>query len=89
MRTIRDLAREAIEAQDACNLSGLVHSFSKAMTDLREIARVEGWEGTDKLNRHPVAVLWSSKIASLTMSEDEFSKSYAWACDQGAVPILP
>jgi hypothetical protein len=53
------------------------------MTDLREIARAEGWEGTDKLNTHPIAVLFSSKIASLTYSDSltEINRAWGWAKD--------
>ena len=84
MRTMKDLAIEALAVQDACNLSGVVHSFSKVMTDLRDIARKEGWEGTQAINMHPIALLFSSKIASLTYSESplEFSKAYDWAAKQ-------
>jgi hypothetical protein len=82
-RTIKDLAKEAYDVQNACNLSGVVHSFSRVMTDLREIARAEGWEGTEKLNTHPVTIMFSSKIASLCGSESavEFSKAYGWVKD--------
>ena len=80
MKTIQELSKEALQVQDACNLSGVVHGFSRAMTDLRELSRQEGWEGTDNLNSHPIAVLWSSKIASLTGSDQAsaFAKAY---CD--------
>jgi hypothetical protein len=85
-RTINQLAQVAIDVQDACNLTGVIYSFSECMSDLRLLARAEGWEGTDKLNRHPIAVLFSSKIASLTYSEScvEFGKAYDWAKDQTA-----
>jgi len=75
---IRKLAKDAILVQDACNLSGVVHGFSRAMTALRE-ALPEA--GTDEINRHPISVLYSSKIASLTGSESmgDFSKAYEWA----------
>jgi hypothetical protein len=79
--TMKDLAKDALDVQDACNLSGVVHGFSRAMTELREIARSEGWENTEKLNKHPVCIMWSDKIASLTGSIDllQFSKAYVWA----------
>ncbi len=60
-RTLADLAREALTVQDACNLSGVAHGFSRAMTDLRRLGM-----GTDECNRHPIAVLWADKIAHLT-----------------------
>lgn len=80
MRTIQELAKQAIDIQGACNLSGVVHSFSRVLTDLREIARAEGWESTDKINEHPIAQMYASKIESLTSNYDErrFSVAYEW-----------
>lgn len=90
-RTIKDLAKEALGIQDACNLSGIVHSFSRAMTDLRVIARAEGWEGTDKLNEHHIAVLFADKIASLVapgsnIDGTRFRRAYMWASDIALAP---
>jgi hypothetical protein len=69
MLTKRDY-QEALWIQDACNLSGVVHSFSTIMS------KIEG--DTVTRNKHPIAVLFSSKIASLTGSEcsEQFSESY-------------
>lgn len=77
-RTLQDLVKEALDIQDACNLSGVVHAFSRTLTDLREIARAEGWEGTEAISKHPISVLYASKIASLTHCEDAhvFGKAY-------------
>lgn len=72
-RTEQELLKEAIFVQDACNLSGVAHSFSRAMSELR---RLHPNEGTDFFNRHPVAVLYASKIASLTCCDDNFSEAY-------------
>ena len=74
----RDLMRDAILVQDACNLSGVVHSFSAAMTKLRAVYSTQG---TDFFNRHPIAVLFASKIASLTGCEhmETFSRAYETA----------
>ena len=70
------LAADAIAVQDACNLSGVVHAFSRAMTALCEMGL-----DTDARNTHPIAILFSSKIASLTGSESGcvFSMAYDWA----------
>ena len=87
MRTIRELAKEAIEVQNASNLSGVVHSFAKAMTDLREAANVEGWASTEKINTHPIAIVWAGKIADLsglTLDKDgtdKFLKSLSYLED--------
>ncbi len=92
-RTMKEMAQEALNVQDACNLSGVVHSFSRTITDLRLLLEKElGTDfSTDKLNRHPVCILFTSKIASLTGYEQGscldadyeygFTKAYNWAKD--------
>lgn len=61
-RTLTELAQEAKDVQDACNLSGVALSFGRAMVDLRHV--VNG-----PINEHPIAVLWADKIASLTRTQ--------------------
>jgi hypothetical protein len=63
MRTLKDLATEALQVQDACNLSGVVLSWSKAIRELREIMPTAS---TDTINRHPINKMWASKVADLT-----------------------
>lgn len=65
VRTETQLLAEALQVQDACNLSGVVHSFSRALTDLWAIADHDG-EGTDWVNQHPVSVLFADKIKHLS-----------------------
>lgn len=76
--------QDAIDVQNACNLSGVVHSFSRVISKVWDEAHANG-QGTDYVNRHPIAVMYASKIASLTGSEidGEFSKAYQ-ACQDGA-----
>lgn len=64
-RTMADLANEAIRVQDACNLSGVVHSFSRSISRLRVLLREQGRESTEDVNTHPICQLWADKIASL------------------------
>ncbi len=75
MKTIKELAQEAIDVQDACNLSGVVFSFARAMTDMCEHV-----SGTDARNTHPICVLWADKIAHLTgtqgLGNDAVMKAY-------------
>lgn len=59
--TIQDLAKQAIEIQNACNLSGIVHAFSKAVTVMRTELKMD----TPTCNRHPVTVLFLDKLNSL------------------------
>lgn len=65
--------KDALTVQDACNLSGVVFSFARHMQTLCDMGM-----DTERKNSHPVSVLFSSKIASLTRSnsDEEFSKAY-------------
>jgi hypothetical protein len=62
MKTLQQLAEEALAVQDACNLSGVAHGFARAISNLRELENLS----TDALNRHPICILWADKIAHLT-----------------------
>lgn len=70
--------RKAISIQDACNLSGVVHSFSDVISKIWTEARCLG-EGTDWVNRHPISVLYSNKINSLADPDskiENYSRAY-------------
>lgn len=64
-RSLACLAQEALDIQDACNLSGLAHGFSRAMTDM-----CVHISNTDERNRHPICVLWLNKMANLSGADD-------------------
>lgn len=66
MRTVKQLAQEALEIQNASNLSGVVHSFSRAMTELREN---NPNRSTEFFNTHPIAILFIDKLCSLARME--------------------
>jgi len=72
----------AILVQDACNLSGIVQSWAKMMEKIWDEARAHG-EGTSYVNGHPINVMFASKVASLTGSEEslQFSAAYE-ACQK-------
>lgn len=63
--TLKKLAAIALQVQDACNLSGVVHSWSGAITNLRALCPELG---TDGINRHPINVMFADKVADLTGS---------------------
>lgn len=71
IKTELELIQEAWEVQDACNLSGVVHSFSRAMTRLWEIYQDRAkttdfrFSSTD-INQHIISKLYASKIMSLS-----------------------
>lgn len=76
-KTIKELAQDALDVQSACNLSGVIHAFSRTITKLREL--LPG-VGTDAINTHPICILWSDKIAALTgtqtIGHDNVSAAY-------------
>lgn len=86
MKSLKELAQSALDVQSACNLSGVVHSFSRDITDLREHLTKEMGDNfsTTALNEHPICFLYSVQIAHLTktnvMSDDfdAYSKAYDW-----------
>ena len=67
MITPRDY-KDAMLVQDACNLSGVVISFTALLKKLREFFErtSDPQLPVSELNRHPIAVMFASKIHSLT-----------------------
>jgi len=56
--------QNALDVQDACNLSGVVHSFSEDVTKLFHESCAAGL-GTEYVNRHPVVRLYLEKLCQL------------------------
>lgn len=73
---LKNLAQEALDVQDACNLSGVVHAWSRSITELRKLCPKLG---TDGINKHPINVLFADKVASLTGSDDTGTITDAYA----------
>lgn len=65
MRSECELMTEARSVNGACNVSGLVHGLSRAVTDLWALANARGL-GTDWVNRHPVTLLYLEQINYLS-----------------------
>lgn len=71
MKTEQELIQDAWNVQNACNLSGVVHSFSTAITRLREIfndkqKHTDFKFSTEDLNQHIISKLYVSKLLSLS-----------------------
>lgn len=66
-RTLAELAAEALQIQNASNLTALTRGFARAQL---QISRLHPQHSTAELNGHPIAVLWASKIADLVLSAD-------------------
>lgn len=76
MLTKRDY-EDAINVQDACNLSGVVQAWAKVMSKIWDEARAQS-AGTQFVNEHPINVMFASKVASLTGCESftSFASAY-------------
>jgi hypothetical protein len=90
--TIKDIAQEAMLVQDACNLSGVVHSFSRMMEVIWQEARDKG-EGTSYVNTHPIVKIMLDKLVMLAFENyhnsskevmDAFDKVRQLAADEAA-----
>lgn len=73
MKTLPQLAREALEVQDACNLSGVARGFVRAIDAIRETYPSNG-----VYHYHPIIKLWADKIAHLTGTQFDWDSLAAY-----------
>ena len=64
-KTLKELAKEAYDVQDACNLSGVVFGFARAMESLCACL-----PNTSERNTHPIVILWIDKLNHLAGIQD-------------------
>lgn len=74
-------ARNALQCQDACNLSGVGRSFADALDAINAASHVLSHAkrdgGTRWKNRHPVVFLFVHKLADLAGCEPSLDGPYA------------
>ena len=70
---------EALLSQSACNISGIVFSFSTVLDKIWKEAREFG-KGTDWVNNHPICRLYAEQISHLSRGRD-YTDAYAF-CDK-------
>jgi len=55
MKTLKELANDAIQMQDACNGFAIANAYGKMMSDLRDALKEAGEPtDTDALRNHPI-----------------------------------
>lgn len=59
----------ALDVQSGCNLSGIIHSFSRIISKVWEEAK-ENHKGTDWVNEHPICRLFAEQISHLTRNRN-------------------
>lgn len=67
--TARDY-QDAIDSQNACNLSGVIHSLSRVLPAIWAESN-----GTDEVNQHPIVKLYAEQIAHLSNGR-EYSNAH-------------
>lgn len=86
MKTMRQLAKDAILILNAGNLTGMVNGFARILPDLEKHLREELGDNysTQALCQHPVSVLFSQAISNVTHWDigTNFSVAYNWAENQ-------
>jgi hypothetical protein len=73
--TYQETAQQALDVQDACNLSGVVHAFSRAMTVIWSEADKQH-KGTEWVNTHPIVTLFIDKLASLNRYDSTLNEAW-------------
>ena len=53
--------QSAIDVQNACNLSGVVHSLSRLLPEVWAEAREQN-QGTDYVNTHPIVIMYLNQL---------------------------
>lgn len=82
------IAKNALDVQSACNLSGVVFSFAKDMRTLCDLQHsganvIE--PGTVNRNRHPICILYATQISHLVGASFDhagYIKAHDWAKSQ-------
>lgn len=78
-------AKDALQCQDACNFSGVEHSFHNACNAIRVHMRATDTFSSGKFAAHPVIYLFMSKLVSLMHTADIVHNLYGYnstLCEQ-------
>lgn len=75
-KTVQEAAKLALDIQNACNLSGVIHTFCEVLQDVV----IPSTQATIDVNQHPITKLFASKIhdlAGMGLSDfDEYRRAY-------------
>ena len=83
MKTLPQLAADALQMQDACNPIALANAIGHVVNDLRAALKEANLPNDhDAIASHPIYRLWVGKIADLagmpSLSE-RFQEAWGWA----------
>lgn len=63
--TLQEAARNALDVQNASNVSGVVLAFGRAMAAVMDDCCKPGGGGTDAARHHPITVMFMDKLADM------------------------
>lgn len=75
MKTGQQLAQDALDMQDACNLLGLINALPKVAEQVRQVFE----EDNGTLRHNPIIKLWLHKMVDLTVEkthDTDFSRAF-------------
>jgi hypothetical protein len=81
----KDDYQYALDSQTACNTSGLVVAFARAMHRICNEDAVKN-KGTEWKNKHPIVILYLTQLAHLsgeTLMHPKYYEAHE-ACEKGA-----
>lgn len=89
-RTLKALAQEAIDVQNACNPMGISKSYAAALLELSQRLRLDKLDAsTDAMCCHPIARMWACKVHDIhgmgLSNTDRFSDAYIACKDLAGV----
>jgi hypothetical protein len=67
--TLQQAAQQALDVQNACNLSGVVHSLDQIVREVLWPEADRLGKGTDFVNTHPIVSMFLDKLASLNRTQ--------------------
>ena len=73
--TYQQAAQQALDIQDACNLSGIAHAFDRAVSAVFEESQRIG-QGTDWRNTNPIVILHLLKMSELAGCGSTLHETY-------------
>ena len=79
MKTLKELAQDVLQVQDASNLSGVVKGFDRAIADLK--LHFPEYSNRDFYHL-PIIAMWADKIASLTGTQNMGAVQYSGIYDK-------
>ena len=85
---LQAIAKDAIQVQDACNLSGVAQLLTKATKVLWEEVNAGRGNGTDFVNTHPVTKLIVNKLSWLAGSESGYLEAHDSCMDLANAELL-